>query len=68
MKPGIRIGDASVVVRGNHFDDEMIRIEVRRDEANELDTKRCECGHLYALHNSHCCFFCMVEDCPCESG
>jgi hypothetical protein len=26
---------------------------------------RCKCGHLYALHNFHCCTFCMVPGCAC---
>lgn len=33
------------------------------------NTERCDaCGHLEALHNGHCCSFCMVTDCPCDWG
>lgn len=28
-------------------------------EWSYLDSDRCECGHLQALHNWHCCSFCM---------
>jgi hypothetical protein len=27
---------------------------------------RCTCGHLWGLHNNHCCSFCMVPECKCE--
>lgn len=31
------------------------------------DAPRCDhCGHLVALHNSHCCSFCMIPECKCE--
>ncbi len=26
-----------------------------------------DCGHLSQLHNGHCCSFCMVPRCKCES-
>lgn len=50
-------------------------VELRDDEVEWLkktafmssDT-RCGCGHLVALHNGHCCSFCMVPGCPCESS
>lgn len=40
-------------------------LEVTNDEAALLDSGRCDCGHLYALHNSHCCSFCEVDGCWC---
>lgn len=44
----------------------MVTITVRQDEAEEIGTDRCtRCGHLYSLHNSHCCSFCLVGDCDC---
>jgi hypothetical protein len=45
---------------------DMVTVEVRRDEAAYLASERCSCGHLYSLHNLHCCSFCLVGDCPCE--
>ena len=31
--------------------------------------QRCKgCGNLLALHNAHCCEFCMIPDCKCENG
>lgn len=32
----------------------------------EAEARRCQCGHLYAFHNVHCCSFCMVDGCDCE--
>lgn len=37
-------------------------MELREDEIAYLDGERCYCGHLYALHNFHCCDFCLVDD------
>lgn len=42
--------------------------DLRPDEIAHLGTARCKCGHLEALHNTHCCPFCMVAGCPCELG
>ena len=43
-------------------------IQLRADEIEYL--KNCErctvCGHLKALHNYHCCVFCMLDDCRCH--
>ena len=41
--------------------------ELTDDEIEFLsDGRRCEtCGHLWVLHNGHCCAFCMVGDCEC---
>jgi hypothetical protein len=50
---------------------ELVTVTVRADEAAELGDARCadpRCGHLLALHNTHCCQFCLVGDCPCERG
>lgn len=49
-------------------------VELTEEEVKYLTGKskytgggRCDrCGHLYALHNSHCCSFCMVDECECE--
>lgn len=31
-----------------------------------LKSPRCDtCGHKTALHNYHCCSFCMVPGCSC---
>lgn len=45
-------------------------MDLRDDEIKYLeDSQRCDaCGHLKALHNEHCCEFCMVTDCPCKWG
>ena len=44
-------------------------VDLRPDEADYLGSIRCAaCGHLMALHNDHCCEFCMVTGCPCEWG
>ena len=41
---------------------------LRQDELDYLsDSERCKCGHLQALHNFHCCEFCMVPGCGCEN-
>jgi len=42
--------------------------ELTDDEIEFLsDGRRCEtCGHLWVLHNGHCCAFCMVGDCECR--
>ena len=29
---------------------------------------RCACGHLWVLHNGHCCSFCTVPNCKCEES
>lgn len=54
--------DADRGVRSGEF-------ALRVDEIEALkESERCEaCGHLYALHNFHCCSFCMVPDCECAS-
>ncbi len=46
---------------------ELVEIKVRPDEAAFLSNPaRCSvCGHLEALHNSHCCEFCTVNGCKC---
>jgi hypothetical protein len=47
------------------------RSHINRDNptAQPIFILRCEaCGHLEALHNGHCCVFCMVPGCPCEWG
>lgn len=43
-------------------------IMLTQEEADYLaDSKRCDrCGHLFALHNDHCCSFCMISGCRCE--
>jgi hypothetical protein len=48
--------------------DELIAITLRQDEVDYLSSDgapRCDCGHLVALHNYHCCTFCLVDGCPC---
>ena len=46
----------------------MLREDERR-WLEEDETERCgACGHLMALHNHHCCEFCIVPGCPCEWG
>ena len=42
-------------------------IDVLPEEAAYItESGRCDrCGHLEALHNYHCCFFCNVPDCDC---
>ena len=36
-------------------------MNLRDDEIAYLESEgRCYCGHLNALHNSHCCEFCLV--------
>lgn len=50
---------------------EMTTVTVRADEAALLASKRCpNCGHLWALHNAHCCAFCTIDkcDCTCSEG
>lgn len=38
------------------------------DEVAYLGDVRCStCGHLWTLHNSHCCSFCNIPGCRCES-
>ena len=37
-------------------------MNLRDDEIAFLGTDRCYCGHLEALHNVHCCSFCLVTD------
>jgi hypothetical protein len=44
---------------------DLHEVTLRWDEIQELGTDRCKCGHLYGLHNYHCCHFCMVGDCRC---
>jgi hypothetical protein len=55
---------------------EKVTLELLPEEVKHLTIPefegaemRCRtCGHLAALHNRHCCEFCMIEDCPCEWG
>lgn len=46
----------------------MTPLDLRPEELAHLEaSKRCDaCGHLEALHNGHCCEFCMVPQCPCK--
>jgi hypothetical protein len=46
------------------------RVILTEAERKFINSKgRClGCGHLKALHNSHCCSFCMVPDCECGLG
>lgn len=37
-------------------------------KTNNPKEMRCTCGHLWALHNGHCCSFCMVPGCKCEES
>lgn len=53
--------------------DTNFEIYVTQEERDFLENKtgsnkntRCECGHLWALHSTHCCNFCMVPNCNCE--
>lgn len=48
---------------------QWVEVRVKPDEAAYLASDRCEaCGHLSALHNGHCCVFCMIPGCRCEWG
>lgn len=48
---------------------QWVEVRVKPDEAAHLASDRCEArGHLTALHNGHCCVFCMVPGCTCEWG
>lgn len=50
---------------------ELLPEEVKHltEPGSEGVEMRCRaCGHLAALHNGHCCVFCMIKDCPCEWG
>jgi hypothetical protein len=39
------------------------------ERAYLLASGRCKaCGHLEALHNTHCCVFCWMPECRCEWG
>lgn len=44
----------------------LLALGLRPDEIVFLQGARCGCGHLYSLHNTHCCQFCMVDGCECE--
>lgn len=46
---------------------ELEQLELCEDERVYLSfSERCvNCGHLSALHNSHCCVFCTMPDCEC---
>lgn len=50
--------------------DKTNALGLKSDEYEYLrDNGRCSaCGHLKALHNSHCCTFCMMPGCKCEFG
>lgn len=42
-------------------------IKLTRKEFQMLKEGKCgRCGHLDALHNSHCCSFCTVAGCTCH--
>lgn len=44
-------------------------IELHEDEQAWIRRapERCEgCGHLFIFHNSHCCSFCLVDECGCR--
>lgn len=44
------------------FDDEQAYIQ------SLLESERCaSCHHLESLHNSHCCRWCYIGDCPCDA-
>lgn len=48
----------------------MSELQLKQDEVAFLAASdRCEaCGHLQALHNEHCCTYCMIPECRCEWG
>ena len=49
---------------------ETVPVDIHPDELAYLNADgRCEaCGHLQALHNEHCCSFCLIPDRKCEWG
>lgn len=48
----------------------MSELNLKSEEIDFLSKYgRCaSCGHLEALHNEHCCVFCMVPGCKCAWG
>jgi hypothetical protein len=48
----------------------MNDVKIITDESRWIENNqdRCgKCGHLEIFHNTHCCFFCMVDGCECET-
>lgn len=48
----------------------LVRAGLTEDEVRTLaDSEQCDdCGHLMAMHNFHCCFFCKVDGCKCRDA